>query len=94
MFKPFFCIILLFIFSISVVPVLQIIYLFQQDEMFDDSGDEQTSLIKLIKKTDDCINNIHINTSFKLSQKVQHNLKDEQFPFRFFDDIVTPPPDL
>ena len=97
MFKPFFCIILLLVFSISVVPVMQISSLLHQEEMFDDIddiGDEETSLIKLIKKSDECINNIDIYTSFKFSQKVQHNLKDEQFLLRFFDDIIIPPPDL
>jgi len=97
MFKPLFCIILLLVFSISVVPVMQIISFLHQEEMFDDIndiGDEETSLIKLIKKSDDCINNIDIYTSFKFSLKIQHNLKDEQFPSRFFNDIITPPPDL
>lgn len=97
MFKPLFCIILLLVFSISVVPVMQIISFLHQEEMFDDIddiGDEETSLIKLIKKSDDCINNIDIYTSFKFSHKIQHNLKDEQFPSRFFNDIITPPPDL
>ena len=97
MFKPLCCIILLLVFSISVVPVMQIISFLHQEEMFDDiddTGDEETSLIKLIKKSDECIYKIHIYTAFNLYSKIEHYLKDEQFSSRFFNDIVTPPPDL
>jgi hypothetical protein len=76
---------------------MQIISFLHQEEMFDDiddTGDEETSLIKLIKKSDDCIHNFQIYTTLNLSPKIDHYLKDEQFASRIFNDIITPPPDL
>lgn len=94
MLKHLFCLFFLFVFSISVLPTVHIISLLHQEEMYDDLGEEDISIIKKSKEAVDHIYILHVYLLIFNPILTQHHRELEQFSSRLFNDIITPPPDL
>ena len=94
MFKSFFCLLVLLIFSISVIPVVQIISFLHQEVMVDDLNGEDVSLIKIGGKVELQLHNFHDNPLISNELFQKHFHEDEDINTRLFNDVISPPPDV
>jgi hypothetical protein len=93
MFKPFLCLLVLLVFSISVMPVIQIISFLHQEEMVDDLNGEDVSLIKIGGKVELQLHNFHDNALISKELFQKHYHEEEDINTRLFNDVISPPPD-
>ena len=94
MHKPVFCLLILFVFSISVIPVVQIISFLHQEEMVDDLTEEEITIIKIGNEADNQIHSPHEYSPISIGMHIKHYRELEQLNSRLFNDVITPPPDL
>jgi hypothetical protein len=94
MFKSFFCLLVLLVFSITVIPVIQIISFLHQEEMVDDLNEEDVSLIKIGSKVELQLHNVHDNLLISKELLKKHYHEEEDINTRLFNDVISPPPDV